>query len=232
MKNLKSTIIVAGGSGLRMQSDIPKQFIAVSGLPILMHTIQKFSSYDQEMQLILVLPEQHFNYWHELCERYNFKINHKLVSGGNTRFESVLNGLKATTDTNLIAIHDGVRPLVSHQTIDACFKAASEYGAAIPVAECIESLRQLNSDGSHSVDRSKFRTVQTPQVFESKLLKQAYEQNFSPNFTDDASVVESFWNTKPNITLEIALVNGNVENIKITTKMDLEIAQLLLDKSI
>jgi len=232
MGNLKSAIIVAGGNGLRMESDIPKQFIEVAGQPILMHTLQKFYSYDNEMQLILVLPEPHLDYWKKLCTRYDFNIKHSLIVGGSTRFESVLNGLKAANNTNIIAVHDGVRPLVSHKTIDACFKAAAELGAAIPVTECIESLRQLTEHGSRSVDRSKFRAVQTPQVFDSKLLKQAYEQAYSPLFTDDASVIESFWLTSnANSNSKITLIEGNIDNIKITTKFDLAIAQLLLDKT-
>lgn len=231
MKQKKSVIIVAGGKGLRMKSDVPKQFMEIAGLPVLMHTIQLFYNYDKNIEIILVLPEEHFEYWKDLCTRYQFTIQHQLTIGGTTRFDSVLHGLNATTDTNLIAIHDGVRPLVDFKTIDECFCAAAEVGAAIPIGECIESLREINESNSFAVDRSKFKTVQTPQVFKSELIKQAYEQAFSPLFTDDASVIETYWKKQAtNHQSKITLINGNTENIKITTQIDLLIAEILLNK--
>jgi len=229
MKQKKSVIIVAGGKGLRMKSEIPKQFIEVAGLPILMHTIQRFYEYDSNMEIILVLPEDQLCFWKNLCTHYQFKITHQLTIGGPTRFHSVINGINATTKPDLIAIHDGVRPLVDLQTIKACFDAALKFDTAIPTGDCIESLRHLDEDNNYAVDRSKFKTVQTPQVFKSELLKQAYQQTYSPLFTDDASVVESFWATQNDKKhSKITLIKGNTENIKITTQLDLIIANELL----
>lgn len=225
----KATIIVAGGKGLRMQTDIPKQFIEIQGKPILMHTIENFYEFDNSMQLILVIPTEHFEYWKELCKKHNFTIAHSLVAGGETRFESVLNGLKSVKKANLVAIHDGVRPLVSHATIERCFEAAEQTNTAIPVTECIESIRKQEKEQNFSVDRAHYKLVQTPQVFEANLLKNAYKQPFSTLFTDDASVVESYF-LKSDVFSgkQITLVEGNRENIKITTKFDLLIADTLL----
>lgn len=225
----KAVIIVAGGKGLRMQTDIPKQFIAINGMPILMHTIENFYRFDNEMQLILVLPTAHFDLWNELCQKYNFEIKHTVVAGGKTRFQSVLNGLQIVASVELVAVHDGVRPLVSHETIDRCFQAASRGGAAVPVVDCVESVRKVFGDASRAVDRSLYKLVQTPQVFEKKILLEAYKQPFSTLFTDDASVVERYFaSTSENSQKQISLVEGNRENIKITTQFDLKIAEALL----
>lgn len=227
----KAVVVVAGGKGLRMQTEMPKQFIEINGLPILMHTILKFHSFDPEMQLVLVLPAQHLNFWNSLCERYDFGIKHTVVVGGETRFQSVCNGLLQLLDVDLVAVHDGVRPLVSHATIDRCFKGALQAGTAIPVIDCVESLREVKQGSSCAVDRSCYKLVQTPQVFETQLLLKAYEQAFSPLFTDDASVVERYFEQQTHtVNRQIALVEGNRENIKITTQFDLKIAEAVLPK--
>jgi 2-C-methyl-D-erythritol 4-phosphate cytidylyltransferase len=220
----KAVIIVAGGQGLRMQTDIPKQFIELFGKPILMHTIANFHRFDNEMQLILVLPPSHLKFWSELCEKYRFEIKHTVVAGGDTRFQSVLNGLQQLANVEIVAIHDGVRPLVSHETIKRCFAEANKYGAVIPVVDCVESVREVTMGVNRSVDRSHFKLVQTPQIFEKKLLLEAYKQPFSTLFTDDASVVESSGR-------QISLVEGNRENIKITTQFDLKIAEIFLKEA-
>ena len=223
----KTTIIVAGGSGMRMNAEIPKQFIELSSKPILMHTIEAFYSFDPTMRIILVIPAMQHDFWKKLCLKHQFAINHQLVFGGENRFQSVLNGLKMVDDADLIAIHDGVRPLVSQYTIQKCFDTAMQLGNAIPTTECIESIRELTLDNNTAVDRSKYRLIQTPQVFESRTLKAAYTQDYSSFFTDDASVVESYFATNdPNA--KIHLVDGNRENIKITTPYDLIIAEAIL----
>ena len=221
MSTIKTAIIVAGGKGERMNAEIPKQFLEIHGKPILMHTLEVFRRYDASMELILVLPSVQIEFWKELCKKHAFDIPHQIVSGGQTRFQSVKNGLKATRSNLLIAVHDGVRPLVSIDTIERCFDEAEKSGAAIPVIDLVESIRQISENESSSVDRSAYKLVQTPQVFESELLKKAYEQEFTPLFTDDASVVEA-------LGTKIQLVEGNRENIKITTEFDLRIAESLI----
>lgn len=217
----KTTIVVAGGKGERMRTAIPKQFLLLGGKIILMHTLEVFHRYDEDMSLILVIPTVQIDYWKELCKKYAFDIPHQIVAGGNTRFESVKNGLKVIQNSTLIAIHDGVRPFVSMETIARCFDAAQQHEAAIPVIDAVDSIRELTDTGSKSVDRQKYKLVQTPQVFNAELLKKAYEQKFEPFFTDDASVVESLGN-------KIHLVEGNRENIKITTEFDLKMAEMTI----
>jgi 2-C-methyl-D-erythritol 4-phosphate cytidylyltransferase len=214
-------IVVAGGKGLRMQTDIPKQFIELQGKPILMRTLEVFHQYNSSIQLILVLPSVQINFWKELCTKYSFNIPHQIVQGGQTRYDSVKNGLAEIQDPGLVAVHDGVRPFVSIQTIRSCFHDAEKYGSAIPVLDLEESIRQISENGSQSVDRKSYKLVQTPQVFKSEILKKAYEQDYSLLFTDDASVVEALGE-------KINLVNGNRENIKITTAFDLKIAETIL----
>lgn len=215
------TIIVAGGSGQRMKSIIPKQFLLINSLPILMHTINRFYNFDKQQTLILVLPESQIEYWEDLCLKFKFTTPHIIAIGGATRFESVKNGLKLVTESGIVAIHDGVRPLVSHETILRCFNKAIELGNAIPVVDMDESIRLITDNESVSVPRENYKKVQTPQVFKSEIIKQAYNREFSPLFTDDASVVE-------NTGAKINLVEGNVENIKITHSFDLIIANELL----
>jgi len=221
MKTPKIAIIVAGGKGERMGTEIPKQFIDIHGKPILMHTIEAFMSYDATLQIIVVLPAIQLEYWDELCKKHKFDVSHQIVKGGATRFLSVKSGLSAVKSPGLVAVHDGVRPLVSADTIIRCFATAQETGNAIPVVDLVDSIRQITLTGSESVDRNAYKLVQTPQVFDVELLTKAYEQPYSSLFTDDASVVE-------NLGLKINLVEGNRENIKITTAFDLKLAEILL----
>ena len=218
----KIAIIVAGGKGERMNADVPKQFLEIQGKPILMHTLEAFINFDASLQLILVLPAAQVDFWQTLCEAHDFNIPHQIVAGGQTRFQSVKNGLDAVKVPAIVAIHDGVRPLVSKETISRCFDAAAKFGAAIPTMDSIESIRFVDANGSKSVDRNAYKMVQTPQVFDAELLKKAYEQEFSVLFTDDASVVEAMGAT-------VHLVDGNRENIKITTEFDLIVAERLLE---
>lgn len=221
MEQNQSVIIVAGGKGTRMKSDLPKQFLLLQDRPVLMHTIDIFHKFNSKIQIILVLPESEQIYWHELCKQYHFFIPHLTTNGGATRFESVTNGLKLVEKGNLTAIHDGVRPLVSMQTLKNCFVQAQESGAAIPVIDVFESVREITPGSSMSVDRTKYKLVQTPQVFDYDIISRSYEQEYSELFTDDASVVET-------AGYQVKLVEGNRENIKITTAIDLQIASLFL----
>ncbi len=220
----KYVLIVAGGKGKRMESELPKQFLTVANKPILMHTIESFWRVNQSFMFILVLPQDDLLLWKDLCKQYNFTIPHTIVQGGNERFYSVKNGLAQIPEDVLVAVHDGVRPFVSKDTIDRTFKAAAIYGNAIPVIDVHDSIRELiNENTSKVVNRCSYRLVQTPQVFNSNLLKKAYHQPFSTAFTDDASVVEA-------IGEPIYLVDGNRENTKITSPLDLDWASFLLSK--
>jgi len=216
-------IIVAGGKGLRMGSDIPKQFLPIGGKPVLMRTLERFRSYDANLQIILVLPEAQQDYWRELCEQYHFDVEYLLANGGQTRFHSVQNGLALVPDDaeGVVGIHDGVRPFPSIEVIRNCYATAREKKAVIPVIPVVETVRHLEGDKSATVPRNDYRLVQTPQTFDIQLLKAANRQPYNEGFTDDASVVESYG-------YEITLVEGNRENIKITTPYDLKIAEVLL----
>jgi 2-C-methyl-D-erythritol 4-phosphate cytidylyltransferase len=183
--------------------------------------LNAFSKYDASIQLILVLPAEQVDFWKELCHKHAFSISHTIVCGGDSRFDSVKNGLDAVKVHSMVAVHDGVRPLVSKDTIARCFEQVYLYGAVIPTVELVDSIRQLTDGRNIAVDRSAYQLVQTPQVFDSIILKNAYNQEFSPLFTDDASVVEAAGTA-------VKLVQGNRENIKITTEMDLKIASLFL----
>ena len=216
-----SCIIVAGGTGSRMGGEIPKQFLLIKGIPVLMHTISNFYEFDNSLQLILVLPENELSNWNSLCQNHDFKIPHQLIAGGDTRFQSVKNGLALAQDCDLIAVHDGVRPLVSQETLSRCFNCAAENGAAIPVLPANESVREGSMSESVPVDRSRYFMVQTPQVFKASIIKSGYQQEWIPEFTDDASVVE-------HSGVHVYLVMGNRENIKITFPEDLQIAALFL----
>ncbi len=220
MKN--TVIIVAGGKGLRMGGDLPKQFIPLQGKPVLMHTLDVFHQWDAAADLLLVIPEEHESYWKMLCGELNFTIPHRVVYGGETRFHSVRNGLREVSAEGLVAVHDGVRPFVSYHVISSCFMIAEAFGAAIPVVPMIESVREVNGGESRPFDRNRLCIVQTPQVFRADLLHKAYEQSYDERFTDDASLVESSGHT-------IRLVDGNRENIKITTPMDLRYAEIILE---
>jgi len=221
---MKSIIIVAGGKGLRMGGDIPKQFVPVCGRPVLMRTIERFREYDPQMEVVLVLPESQQEYWRGLCEEYEFSEKVIIANGGETRFHSVRNGLQlVSAEAELVGVHDGVRPFVSVETIAMCYDEAEKSGAVVPVIEPVETVRHITSPGdgaSETVARSEYRLVQTPQVFSAELLRAAYEQPYTDFFTDDASVVEALGHG-------VALVKGNRENIKITTPFDMVIAKAL-----
>jgi 2-C-methyl-D-erythritol 4-phosphate cytidylyltransferase len=217
----KTVIIVAGGSGTRMNSEIPKQFIELKGKPILMHTIHRFLEFDENISIRLVLPENQVDFWKALCIKHDFSIKHEIFYGGITRFHSVKNGLQALSCNGLVAIHDGVRPMVDIQTIGRCFLAAEEYGGSIPVTDVQETIRKVDDEYSYTVDRKTFKLVQTPQVFDVQLISEAYNQEYDESFTDDASVFESTGKL-------VMLVEGNRENIKITTPADLKITEAFL----
>lgn len=213
-------IIVAGGSGTRMGAEIPKQFIELDGLPILMHTLGNLHAMDSTLQLVLVLPEAQMDYWEALCSKHSWRVPHHLANGGDTRFLSVKSGLDLV-DGELVGIHDGVRPFVSRQVVEACFSVASESGAAIPVVPIVQSLRKLNEDSSEAVDRNEYRAVQTPQCFQTSILKKSFAAADRTDYSDDATVVEANGHA-------ISLVEGNSENIKITSPIDLELGQLII----
>lgn len=215
-------LIVAGGRGTRMGGPQPKQFLELAGRPVLMHTLEAFDRWDASARLIVVLPEDQIDTWKRLCEAHVFGRIHRVVAGGETRFHSVRNGLDAVASDGLIAVHDGVRPLVAPSVIAACFAAAADGGAAVPVVPVVESVREVDADGgSRPVDRTRLRVVQTPQVFRADVLRAAYCLPYDPRFTDDASVVEASG-------VAVRLVPGNRENIKLTTPMDLLLAEQLM----
>ncbi len=214
-------LIVAGGSGKRMGSEVPKQYIELEGKPVLMHTMGRFKTFDESIEIITVLPENQLRYWTDLQKKYSFKIPHTLVKGGRARFFSVRNGLRFVEDDALVAIHDGVRPFVSLDTIKRCFEMAAKAGNAIPVIPPSDTLRIITDKDNSPLNRLMVRQVQTPQVFKASLIKKAYLQEYRPEFTDDATVLES-------TGTKINLVEGNRENIKITTPEDLVISAALL----
>ena len=196
----KYVIIVAGGKGLRMGSDLPKQFLPMGDKPVLMHTLEVFRRYDEALQIILVLPQEQQSFWKQLCDEHHFTVKHVLAEGG---------------------VHDGVRPFVSVEVIRRCYELAEVQKAVIPVVDVVETLRHLTDAGSETVSRIDYKLVQTPQVFDVELLQQAYAQEFTPFFTDDASVVEA-------MGMPVYLAEGNRENIKITTPFDLKVGSALL----
>jgi len=214
-------LIVAGGSGKRMQTETPKQFLELAGKFVLMHTIERFKAFDDSIEIITVLPENQIEYWMSVQEKYSFSIKQTIVKGGAMRFHSVKNGLNFVSEHGFVAIHDGVRPFVSVDTIKRCFETAEQFGNAIPVVTIAESLRTITNDGNKPIDRQMIRIVQTPQVFNASMIKKAYQQEYKPEFTDDATVLETLGE-------KINLVEGNRENIKITTPEDLLISNALL----
>ena len=223
MRNDDYVIIVAGGKGLRMGSDIPKQFLPVGGKPVLMRTIERFREYSPTLQIILVLPKAQQEYWEKLCQKHNFTVAYQLADGGETRFHSVQHGLALIPDNaeGIVGVHDGVRPFPSIEVIRNCYETAREKKAVIPVIPVVETVRHLKGETSETVPRNDYRLVQTPQTFDIQLLKAANRQPYNDGFTDDASVVEAFG-------FNITLVEGNRENIKITTPYDLKIAEVLI----
>ena len=214
---MNHVIIVAGGSGQRMASAVPKQFLPLGGRPILMRTIERFAAFDPAMDIIV-------DYWQRLCHEHRFGIGHRTTAGGATRYESVRNGLALVDGEGLVGIHDGVRPLVSQPTLERCYAMAATHGNAIPACDSVDSVRMLKPDGSNTAaDRTCVKLVQTPQVFDVKLIKQAYQLGYRPTFTDDASVAEA-------AGIGINLTEGNRENIKITTPVDLLLAEAILNE--
>ena len=221
MNKERYAIIVAGGRGLRMGGELPKQFLPLSGKPVLMRTLELFEG--EVSRIILVLPEDHIPFWEELCQKYHFTLPHTVALGGETRFHSVRSGLSHLPQAGLVAVHDGVRPLASRALIRRSFEEAERSGAALPACPVTDSLRLRQDEGkSEAVDRSRYVAVQTPQTFDLGQLQQAYEQAYSPLFTDDASVYEA-------ASLgSITLIDGEETNIKLTTPRDLLLAELLL----
>jgi 2-C-methyl-D-erythritol 4-phosphate cytidylyltransferase len=214
-------IIVAGGSGTRMNSDVPKQFIELQGKPVLMHTIQKFAQVIPNIKIILVLAPSYNELWKKLCEQYKFNVPYQLTEGGTTRFHSVKNGLHLVPENSIVGIHDAARPLVSKQTILNAFETAVIKGNACPAIPLNESVREVHNGSNKAVDRTNYLLIQTPQCFQSNLIKKAFLQDYQVAFTDDASVLEA-------IGEKINLIEGNRENIKITTPQDLVIANALM----
>jgi 2-C-methyl-D-erythritol 4-phosphate cytidylyltransferase len=219
----KYVVITAGGAGVRMNTHLPKQFLELNGNPVIMHTINRFVSYFSDIRIILVLPAAQIENWKKLCDKYNFQTRHLLVEGGPTRFHSVKNGLTHVPDNSIVAIHDGVRPLVSTKTISEVYRFAEKFGNAIPVVDVSESVRMVDGPLNKVIDRCALRIVQTPQGFKSELIKKAFNVSYRETFTDDASVLEFSGE-------RIYLVQGNPENIKITKPSDLLIAEALVDR--
>ncbi|MFD1551364.1 2-C-methyl-D-erythritol 4-phosphate cytidylyltransferase [Putridiphycobacter roseus] len=218
----KSIIITAGGKGLRMGSEIPKQFLTIGEQPILMATITQFYRFDPSMTIVIVLPKTHLEYWDSLVEKHQFEIDHQVVKGGETRFHSIQNGLEVV-HSDLVGVHDGVRPFVSRKVIENTFKVAATSGAAIPVISLKDSIRKVSGLNSQAVNREDYQLVQTPQCFKTTIIKAAYANGYQASFTDDASVVEAAGHS-------IQLVEGNDENVKITTPNDLKMANWFLNQ--
>ncbi|WP_439474983.1 2-C-methyl-D-erythritol 4-phosphate cytidylyltransferase [Algoriphagus formosus] len=221
----KAAVLVAGGRGTRMGAPISKQYLPIAGLPILMHTLSVFHQVDSAIELILVIPKDDFAYWEELCEKFQFQIPHQLVAGGNSRFQSVKNGISAISfEEGLVAIHDGVRPFVNESVIQESFEKAAEKGSAVAVIALKDSIRKLTDDGKNFYqERQYFRLVQTPQTFDLKRIRKAFQVTELPQFTDDATVYEhQGW--------EVTLISGNPENIKITTPEDMDYAEYLAER--
>jgi 2-C-methyl-D-erythritol 4-phosphate cytidylyltransferase len=214
-------IIVAGGSGKRMGAEIPKQFLELAGRPVLMHTLERFKAFSESIEIITVLPENQLRYWIDLQKKYSFTIPQTIVKGGTTRFYSVRNGLKFVNAPGIVAIHDGVRPFVSIDTIRRCFETALKLGNAIPAISPVESLRIIDGEENKPINRMTVKQIQTPQVFSAELIKLAYRQDYKPEFSDDATVLEKMGE-------HINLIEGNRENIKITNPEDLLISGALL----
>jgi 2-C-methyl-D-erythritol 4-phosphate cytidylyltransferase len=219
------SILLAGGSGSRMKSEIPKQFIPIGGSPVLMRTLSAFQNYSTGIQLKLVLPESQFDLWNQLCYEYRFTSTYELVAGGPTRFHSVQNGLRRiASEEGLVAVHDGVRPFVTPAIIAAGFRQAAEAGTSVVCVDLKDSARMVLTDGTNlAVDRAAYRLIQTPQTFRLDWMRQAFQTDYLPHFTDCASVLE-------NAGFPIHLIEGNYENIKITTPEDLLWAEAFLKK--
>jgi len=221
MDQKEYALIVAGGKGTRIKSEMPKQFIELNGRPILLHTVEAFLKYSTALFIVLVLPEEDFITWEVICEKFNFNTPVILVKGGETRFQSVKRGLDKIQGEGLVAIHDGVRPLVSADLIGASFRLAAVHGSAVAAVRLKESIRMTDQDRTKAADRSIYRIIQTPQTFDLQLIKKAYQLIEDPRLTDDASVAEKSGHV-------ISLFEGSYENIKITTGEDLIVAEALI----
>lgn len=222
MSHKEYAIIVAGGKGTRIKSSLPKQFLELAGSPILMHTLNAFYRYSTAIEVILVLPEDDFDTWSELCRKHGFDQPYRLQKGGDTRFQSVRNGLALIEGDGLVAIHDGVRPLISSDIIGASFRLAAVHQSAVAAVRLKDSIRMTDQDGTRAMDRSLFRLIQTPQTFDVATIRKAYEIREEASLTDDASVAEK-------AGIRISLFEGSYENIKITTPEDLTVAEALLN---
>ncbi|MBT3648278.1 MAG: 2-C-methyl-D-erythritol 4-phosphate cytidylyltransferase [Flavobacteriales bacterium] len=220
----RHVVIVAGGKGSRMRSELPKQFLLLLEVPILMHTVERFVHAFEDINIIVVLPSDQVKAWENLCLQMDFDIPHKVVAGGETRYASVTNGLNSCEGSGVVAIHDGVRPLLSPGFIQKCMNHAEKNGSAIPVLPIKQSLRMVEESGSSAIDRKGIHTVQTPQCFHLDELKSCYAQDYNPTFTDDATVYEAAGKS-------VSLVEGEESNLKITTPIDIKIAQTILKKS-
>lgn len=220
----RSVVIVAGGKGLRVGRELPKQFLPIGGKPMLMRTIEAFHDFDKEMKIVVVLLESFRQLWSELLQEYNFIVAHTVVNGGETRFHSVRNGLQLIEDFETVGIHDAARPFVSAEVIERCYRESEDFGCGIiPVVEEVNSIRVLTGYESKPFDRSRIRIVQTPQVFPASLLKNAYNAPYQDSFTDDASVAESEG-------IQVKLTTGNEMNIKVTSSFDLMLADFIYDR--
>lgn len=219
--NQEYALIVAGGKGTRIKSKLPKQFLELAGRPVLLHTLDAFLRYSDKITIVLVLPEDDFPIWKSISEKHQFNYPVILQKGGETRFQSVKNGLEKIEGGGLVAIHDGVRPLISEDIIAASFRLAAVHQSAVAAVRLKESIRMTDQDTTKAVDRSRFRIIQTPQTFQVRLIKEAYRQREDPSLTDDASVAERSGHL-------ISLFEGSYENIKITTSDDLAVAEALL----
>ena len=220
----QAVIFVAGGTGTRMGSPLPKQFLTLNNTPILIHTLRNFFAFNRNFEMVVVMHHDYISFWKDLCLQFEDVPEHTVVAGGEERFHSVKNGVEAvSSDVQHIAIHDAVRPLVSHETLARCFNALNEHNAVVPAIPINDSIREVHGVLNKSVDRSLYKRIQTPQCFESKMLKEAYSRPFSPLFTDDASVVEANGHS-------VFLVEGNLENIKITSPIDLIVGESLTAK--
>ncbi|UXX79528.1 2-C-methyl-D-erythritol 4-phosphate cytidylyltransferase [Reichenbachiella carrageenanivorans] len=219
----KYTIIVAGGSGSRMQAHQPKQFLELNGRPMLMYTLDAFVQYDADIEIVLVLPEDHVATWEQLVAQHNYQTPHTTTTGGTTRYESVRNGLNTISGEGLVAIHDGARPLITQKVINRTFEQAKKTGNGVAAVQMKDSIRLMVNGKSQAVDRSQYFVVQTPQTFSIPLIKRAFEASTDNNFTDDASVLEAHGG-------KVTLVGGSYDNLKITTPEDLLIASSILDR--
>lgn len=218
----RAVVIVAGGAGIRMGGDLPKQYLKLVGRPLIVHALEKFQLFDPQMKVVVVMSPAHLKHWEDIYDKYNLDSGIIVAHGGASRYDSVKNGLAQVADGMVVGIHDAVRPLVSQGTLERSYSSAISWGSGIPVIELDDSLRMIDAEGgSRPVDRTKIRRVQTPQVFQSTMIKKAYQRFTDPEFTDDASVYESEFG-------KLTLVEGNRENIKITTPADLLIAEALI----